>query len=321
MSLEELTLVVPTDLAGKRLDQVLAKLCPQHSRSRLQSWIRSDAVTVNGNRLRQRDKLHGGETIKITVQYSVENEGWSKQNIPVDIVFEDEHIIVLNKPVGLVVHPGAGNQEHTLLNALLYHRPELEHIPRAGIIQRLDKDTSGLMVVTKTLLAHTWLVDQLQKRLIQRQYQAIVQGVLTSGGSVDAPIGRHPLQRKRMAVIAAGKDAVTHYHILRKFTAHTHVRLELETGRTHQIRVHMAHIKHPIVGDPVYAGRMRLPKNSSTELRTQLQNFPRQALHACSLGLVHPDSREALSWDIALPEDIQTLILALENAEKGSDTN
>jgi len=235
-------------------------------------------------------------------------------------VFEDEHILILNKPAGLIVHPGAGNPEHTLLNALLYHHPPLQRIPRAGIIQRLDKDTSGLMVVTKTLLAHTWLVQQLQQRLIKREYQALVSGVMTAGGRVDAPIGRHPIRRKRMAITAAGKAATTHYRVIKKYRAHTHILLRLESGRTHQIRVHMTHIKHPILGDPVYGGRQHLPKHASAQLRELIQTFPRQALHACSLGLTHPQTKQALSWDIALPEDMQGLLHALEHEEQAGNS-
>lgn len=315
MTVEKISLTVPQEMAGKRLDQALAQLCPQHSRSRLQSWIRSKAVTVNGKNLRQRDSLQGGEKIEIQAEYESQTQTWQSEDIPIDIIFEDEHIIVLNKPPGLVVHPGAGNPEHTLLNALLYHCPALEQLPRAGIIQRLDKDTSGIMVVTKTLPAHTWLVDQLQKRLIKREYQAIVSGVITAGGTVDAPIGRHRLKRKQMAIIESGKAAVTHYRILKKYSGFTHVLLQLESGRTHQIRVHMAHIKYPIVGDPVYGGRKRIPKNTPENLRVRITTFPRQALHACALTLAHPESKQALSWDVPLAEDIQALIDDLENAE------
>ena len=315
MTVEKLTLTVPQEMAGKRLDQALAQLCPQHSRSRLQSWIRNESVTVDGKLLRQRDSLLGGETIKIVAEYSENDKHWEKENIPINVVFEDKHILILNKPAGLVVHPGAGNPGHTLLNALLYHHPPLQQLPRAGIIQRLDKDTSGIMVVTKTPLAHTWLVDQLQKRLIQREYQAIVTGVLTAGGTVDAPIGRHHIQRKRMTIKATGKSARTHYRIIKKYAAHTHLLLRLESGRTHQIRVHMSHIKYPVVGDPVYAGRKRLPKNSSESLRQLIQSFNRQALHACTLGLTHPETKKELSWEIDLPEDMKTLIDGLDHEE------
>ena len=316
MEVEKLTLTVPQELAGKRLDQALSILCPQHSRARLQSWIKAEAVTVDGKKLRQRASLAGGETIEILAEYEPQTAQWTGEDIPLNIIFEDEHIIVLNKPAGLVVHPGAGNSEHTLLNALLYHAPELERIPRAGIIQRLDKDTSGIMVVTRTPAAHTFLVDQLQQRLIRREYQAVVSGVMTAGGSVDAPIGRHPVQRKRMAVVAGGKPAVTHYRVLKRYRSHTHVQLQLESGRTHQIRVHMAHIKYPVVGDPVYAGRKHHPKNASEQLRHLISTFPRQALHAVSLGLTHPESGENLSWDAPLAPDIQDLLDALEENER-----
>ncbi len=316
MTVEKLTLTVPPELAGGRLDQALARLCPQHSRARLQGWIRNESVTVNGKRLRQRASLLGGETIEIVAAYKEAEQSWEQENIPLDVVFEDEHILVLNKPAGLIVHPGAGNPQHTLLNALLYHHPPLRQLPRAGIVQRLDKDTSGLMVVSKSAPAHTWLVAQLQRRLVRREYQAIVTGVMTAGGSVDAPIGRHHSKRTRMAIRASGRPATTHYRIIKKYAGHTHLLLRLESGRTHQIRVHMAHIRYPVLGDPVYGGRRRLPKNTPAPLRRLIQGFARQALHACSLGLVHPETKQEVAWDSALPEDMQTLLDALEHEQQ-----
>jgi 23S rRNA pseudouridine1911/1915/1917 synthase len=312
MPTEKLTLTVPEELDGKRLDQALARLCPQHSRSRLQDWIRSAYVKVDGKTLRQRDSVSTGQSIQIEAEFEIQQE-WEKQEMPLDIVHEEETLIIINKPPGLVVHPGAGNPGHTLLNALLFYSPQLEQVPRAGIVQRLDKDTSGLMVIARTPSTHTYLVEQLQKRNVKRQYQAIVHGVMTAGGTVDAPIGRHHIQRKRMAVTESGKPACTHYRVLNRFPAHTHVQLQLESGRTHQIRVHMAHIHYPIVGDPLYGGRQRLPKNCSSALKEKIAQFPRQALHACQLGLSHPLTGEVLTFSAPLPDDFRSLLSALED--------
>lgn len=312
MPTEKLKLVVPDELSGRRLDQVLSGLCPQHSRSRLQSWIRSGFVKVDEIQLRQRDIVNSGQVIDIEAEIEA-NRAFEKEAIPLEVIHEDESILVINKPANLVVHPGAGNPRHTLLNALLYHRPQLEQLPRAGIVQRLDKDTTGLMVIATTLQSHTFLVDQLQQRLVKRHYQAIVHGVLTAGGTVDAAIGRHSNQRKRMTVRESGKPAVTHYRVLEKFPAHTHVLLKLESGRTHQIRVHMSHIKHPIVGDPVYGGRTRVPRGCSQALLETLQSFSRQALHASELGLTHPASGETMSFKVDPPADFQFLLKALQD--------
>ncbi|MDH5730032.1 MAG: 23S rRNA pseudouridine(1911/1915/1917) synthase RluD, partial [Gammaproteobacteria bacterium] len=234
------------------------------------------------------------------------------------IVYEDAFLLVINKPVGLVVHPGAGNQNGTLANALVHHAPELANVPRNGIVHRIDKETSGLLVVARSLSAHNDLVNQLENREFEREYLAVCQGVMTAGGKVDAPIGRHPQQRVRMAVVRNGKPAVTHYRVLEKFRAHTFLRLKLETGRTHQIRVHMAHIHYPLVGDPVYGGRLKMPAGISEDLRQCLSQFRRQALHAASLGLHHPDSGEFVHWQIDLPDDMQHLLAELR-ADKPSD--
>ena len=309
---ETLTLSVPEDLKDKRLDQAISRLCPQHSRARIQGWIRAGHVTVDGRLLRQRERLRGGEEIRIEAEYGEARESHGREPLPLNVVYSDEHILILDKPAGLVVHPGAGNRRGTLLNALLHHYPELDMVPRAGIVQRLDKDTSGLMVIARTPAAHTRLVELLQAREITREYQAVVAGVLTAGGTVDAPLGRHPVQRTRMAVRDSGKAAVTHYRVLRRFRAHTHILCRLETGRTHQIRVHMAHLRHPLVGDPVYGGRPRFPKGVTPALREQLQSFPRQALHASRLALAHPVTNRPVSWDAPLPEDMQRLLAALE---------
>jgi len=308
---ERLLATIPPEMAGMRLDQVLAGLFGQYSRSRLQHWIKAGQVQVDGRLLRARDKVMGGEEVTVFVQTEVETEAQA-EDIPLDIVFEDEHLLVINKPAGLVVHPAAGNPQGTMLNALLHHAPELAHVPRAGIVHRLDKDTSGLLVVARTLEAQKSLVEQLQARLFLREYETVVSGIMTAGGRVEAPIGRHPVQRKRMAVVShGGKPAVTHYRVLQRFRAHTHLSVRLETGRTHQIRVHMAHIRMPIVGDPIYGGRLKIPKQCSEGLRECLLQFKRQALHAKHLGLEHPASGEMMAWTQPLPADMQGLLTQL----------
>ena len=283
---------------------------PEHSRSRLQSWIKSGALTVNGKSRKPRDKVMMGDSLALDAEPEVQVT-WEAEPISLDIVYEDEHLLVINKPAGLVVHPAAGHSDGTLVNALLNYAPEVENLPRAGIVHRLDKDTSGIMVVARSLIAHTSLVDQLQTRTMGREYEAVVVGALTGGATVDAPIGRHPQDRKRMAVVSSGKPAVTHYRLLERFAAHTLVRCKLESGRTHQIRVHMAHVRHPLVGDPAYGGRLRLPKGTTEELRDVLAAFTRQALHARQLTLEHPETGEILSWEVPLPEDMVHLIEAL----------
>jgi 23S rRNA pseudouridine1911/1915/1917 synthase len=312
MPIEELEFSIPAGQKGRRLDLALAELCPQHSRSRLQGWIKSGFVTVNDAVPRQRDVVQGGETIHIRAEFEGTDKHWGSEPIPLDIVHADRDVIIINKPPGLVVHPGAGNREHTLLNALLYHYPELEQVPRAGIVQRLDKDTSGLMVIARNITAHTWLVEQLHDRLVTREYRSIVSGVMTAGGSVDAPIGRHPVKRKSMAVVESGKPAVTHYRVLKKFHANTYIQLKLESGRTHQIRVHMAHIRYPVVGDPIYGGRQRFPKNAGEALLKALQSFPRQALHASRLEFTHPRKQKLVGWEAPIPADMQQLLDLLE---------
>jgi 23S rRNA pseudouridine1911/1915/1917 synthase len=311
MATERLIVEVPAELAGLRLDQALARLCPQHSRARMQGWIRAGHVRVDGRVPRTRDRLRGGENISIEVRHEPDAAP-DAEHIPLRIVYEDAQLIVLDKPPGLVVHPGAGVQRHTLMNALLHHDPGLRRVPRAGIVHRLDKDTSGLMVVARTPEAHTWLVAQLKSRLVRREYVAIVNGVLTAGGRIEAPIGRHPRERRRMGVVAVGRAAVTHYRILRRFAAHTLVRVILETGRTHQIRVHMAHIHHPVLGDRAYGGRPRLPAGASEPVRELIRAFPRQALHAAALALVHPGTRKEMQWEAPVPDDMQKLVDALD---------
>ncbi|BEH13493.1 23S rRNA pseudouridine(1911/1915/1917) synthase RluD [Marinobacter shengliensis] len=302
--------IVPPQLSDKRLDQAAAELMPEHSRSRLQSWIKSGALTVNGTVRKPRDKVMLDDVLDLDAEPEVQVT-WEAEPISLDIVYEDEHLLVINKPAGLVVHPAAGHADGTLVNALLNHAPEVENLPRAGIVHRLDKDTSGIMVVARSLIAHTSLVDQLQTRTMGREYEAVVVGSLTGGATVDAPIGRHPQDRKRMAVVSSGKPAVTHYRLLERFAAHTHIQCKLESGRTHQIRVHMTHVRHPLVGDPAYGGRLRLPKGTTEELRQALAAFSRQALHARRLTLEHPATGETLSWEVPLPDDMVQLIEAL----------
>lgn len=304
-----LSCTVPAELAGLRLDQALARLFPDYSRSRLKRWVKQGQVTVDGQLKRPRDLLKGGEQIELEAVEEPQGE-YLPQAIPLPILFEDESLIVLDKPAGLVVHPAAGHQTGTLLNALLHHAPELANLPRAGIVHRLDKDTSGLLVIAKTLKAHKSLVDQLRARTVKREYLALVQGWVTSGGTVNAPIGRHPVDRKRFAVVEGAKEAVTHYRIAERFPLHTLLQVKLETGRTHQIRVHLAHLRFPLVGDPQYS-RLRLPPGASSGLVEALRSFKRQALHAARLSLRHPERGEELSWDSPLPEDLKRLLTIL----------
>lgn len=301
---------VPTELGGQRLDQVAAQLFSEHSRSRLSAWIKDGRLTVDGAVVRPRDIVHGGSVLVLDAEQEAQGE-WVAQDIELDIVYEDEHILVLNKPAGLVVHPAAGHQDGTLLNALLHHVPDLINVPRAGIVHRLDKDTTGLMVVAKNLQAQTHLVDQLQKRSVSRIYECIVIGVITAGGKIDAPIGRHGQQRQRMAVMEGGKQAVSHYRVLERFRSHTHTRVKLETGRTHQIRVHMAHINFPLVGDPAYGGRFRIPPAANPGMVQALKEFPRQALHARFLELEHPVTGQRMKWESPLPDDFVWLLTLL----------
>ncbi len=305
-----LTTEIPANLAGSRLDKALSSLFPEYSRSKLKTWIESGAVLVNHQSAQPRTKVLGLEQIEICADLE-EAITWQAQPIALDIIYEDDSLLVINKPAGLVVHPAAGHREGTLVNALLHHAPELVTLPRGGLIHRLDKDTSGLLVIAKTLTAYTALVSALQKRRIKREYFALVSGELTAGGSVDQPMGRHPVQRKKRAIVANGKPAVTHYRVLQRFSGFTSLRVMLETGRTHQIRVHMAFIHHPLLGDPLYAGRPKLPKGASPDVIKALQQFKRQALHARLLGLIHPVSGEPMEWEAPLPEDLVEILRML----------
>lgn len=317
----KLEAIVPLESSGSRLDQVAAELFDSFSRSRLQQWIKSGDLLVDGKKYRPKDKLLGGESLSVNVVPEAEGN-WEPEPISLDIAYEDDHILVINKPAGLVVHPAAGNYTGTLLNGLLHHVPSNESIPRAGIVHRLDKDTTGLMVVAKSLEAHNALIQQLQARSVHREYQAITQGVMTGGGTVDEPMARHPQARIKMAVVSdnggksGGKDAITHYRVIERFPNHTHIRVKLETGRTHQIRVHMAHIGYSLVGDMVYGGRLKLPKGATAELQDMLRNFKRQALHAGKLGLIHPVSEEYMEWQVPPPEDLNLLLEMLKKDAK-----
>ena len=299
--------IVPEGSAGQRFDAVLATLHPEHSRSRLQDWIRQGLVLLDGEPAEVRQKVWGGETVELLLPEFAASDQCLAEAIDFPIVFEDDHLLVINKPAGLVVHPGNGNRHGTLQNGLLHYLPSLAALPRAGIVHRLDKDTSGLMVVAKTLEAQTDLVRQLQARTVKRHYLALVHGLLRGGGTVDEPIGRHPTQRIKMAVVKQGREARTHYSVEQSYARCTLVECRLDTGRTHQIRVHMAHIGHPLVGDPVYGK----PRSGDTILDA----FPRQALHARQLGLIHPASGEALQWQSPLPDDFATLLAQLHGPQ------
>jgi len=301
---------IPDEMAGQRLDQALARMFPDYSRSRLKAWLLDGSVLVDGAQWRPRDRVLGGETVVVTVSADAAVRA-EPEPMGLDVVYEDADLLVINKPAGLVVHPGAGNANGTLMNGLLAHAPQLESLPRAGIVHRLDKDTSGLLLVAKSLPAHTALVRALAERAISRQYLAICNGVLTGGGTIDAAIGRHPVDRTRMAVRDAGRPAVTHYTVIERFRAHTYVKVMLETGRTHQIRVHFAYRRHALVGDPVYGGRLALPAGASEALRDALRGFRRQALHATRLELRHPVTAEDLGFEVPPPADFDRLLQAL----------
>jgi len=297
--------------AGMRVDQAAAELFSGLSRSRLQEWIKTGELTVNGQKVKPKERLLGTETLVLDAVVEVQVED-APEAIELEIIYADEHLVVINKPAGLVVHPAAGHHQGTLLNGLLHQFPQLANLPRAGIVHRLDKDTTGLMVVAASLAAHAGLVEQFQERSVERFYAAIVYGVMTGGGCVDAPIDRHPHDRKRQAVVDTGKEAVTHYRVQERFRGHTLVQAQLETGRTHQIRVHMHHIRYPLVGDGVYGGRLRLPAGASPALREALQGFKRQALHAQRLGFIHPVTQEFMEFEASLPADMEQLVSLLK---------
>jgi 23S rRNA pseudouridine1911/1915/1917 synthase len=305
-----LELSIPEALAGQRLDQALARLLPEYSRSRIKTWIEAGSVVLNGASPRPREPVAAGDRVVVSIAPEPGGE-LTPEAIPLDVLYADDALIVINKPAGLVVHPGAGNRAGTLQHALLNLRPALAEVPRAGIVHRLDKDTSGLLVVAASLPAHTALVRAMAAREVERQYEAVCVGRMVAGGRIDKPIGRHPVDRTRMTVRAGGRPAVTHYRIIERFRKHTHLGVRLETGRTHQIRVHLAALHHPLVGDPVYGGRARLPGDISPALAAVLAGFRRQALHASRLRLAHPVSGEMVQWEAPLPDDLRELLAAL----------
>lgn len=308
-------LIIPSEYHHQRIDSVLAHMLPEYSRSQLSQWIKTGAITLNNTKCKPKDKALSGATIQIDVQYSETNMDFTQcipEDIPLNIIYEDDDVLVINKPAGLVVHPGAGNKDHTLVHALLHHAPDLHHLSRAGIIHRLDKDTTGLLIIAKTLTAHTSLTRQMQARDIERHYYTLVQGYLISGGTIDTGFGRHPRNRLKMSVMESGRQAITHYFIQQHYPDYTLLNVQLMTGRTHQIRVHMAHINHPVVGDPLYGGRMKLPAQATDSLKTQLQQFKRQALHARSLSFYHPQTGEPLHFEAPIPDDFKQLLDSLE---------
>ena len=312
----EIQLSIPMHLGGERLDIALQKLLPEHSRSRLQAWIKADLVRMNDAIVTAKTKVWGGEQVHINPPENAKENAFKPENIPLNIIFEDDTILVINKPSGLVVHPAAGNWSGTLLNALLHHLPQLTDVPRAGIVHRLDKDTSGLLVVAKTLEAQTSLVRQLQARTVKREYRAIVWGIIWRNGTVNQPIGRHSHARTKMAISRTGKPAITHYEVLERFGTNTYVRCQLETGRTHQIRVHMQFLKSPILGDPVYGIGNIIPHKLMTQtLRDAVTDFNRQALHAVKLGLIHPKTNEFIEWQIELADDMKGLLEAMRHED------
>ena len=302
--------VVPAEAAGRRFDAVLAELFPDFSRSRLANWIKSGDALLDGEVARPRDSVRGGESVSLIAELGVETVALP-QDIPLDVLYEDDAVIVINKPVGMVVHPGAGNPDGTLVNALLYRDPTVNTMPRAGIVHRLDKDTTGVMVIARTLPAQTKLVEMLSERDVHRQYLAVVAGPMVSGGTADFAIDRHPRDRIRMAVREDGRDAVTHYRLRERYRAHTALECRLETGRTHQIRVHMQHIKHPIIGDSLYGGALKLPKGATEDLVGALRGFKRQALHAEVLEFAHPITGQPIRAEAPIPDDMQALMKVL----------
>jgi len=306
-----LKIIIPTRMTGERLDASLAEMLPDFSRSKITAWIKSGDALVNGKNFKPKDKVSGNEIVDLTLNKKQSN-AWTAEEIPLNVIYEDEDIIVINKQFGLVTHPGAGNWTGTLANALLYYDPSLSKLDRAGIVHRLDKNTSGLMVVARNEKAQKYLVEQLQNHSVDREYSAIVYGHMIAGGTVDEPIGRDPKDRVKQTVSMSGKDATTHYRAIDRFKSHTHVKAILETGRTHQIRVHLSHVGHPLIGDPMYGGRVRFPKKASEELKEALLNFKRQALHSKKLTLTHPISGELMSWKSPLPNDMTVLLEVLK---------
>ena len=308
--MSQLQVIIPDRLIGQRIDSALAQMLPDYSRSKITSWVRSGDALLNGKTFKPKEKIFGGEIVSVTIKQEKTND-WQAEDIAIDVVYEDDDILVVNKPVGLVTHPGAGNWSGTLANALLHYDSSLANLDRAGIVHRLDKNTSGLMVVARSELAQKNLVEQLQTHSVSREYSAVVYGHMISGGTVDEPIGRDPKDRIRQAVVEEGKHAITHYRVIDRFANHTHVKCILETGRTHQIRVHMSYIDHPLIADSMYGGKIRFPKKADDALKNALKGFNRQALHAKKLSLTHPITGESMSWKAPLPQDLQELLQVL----------
>ena len=305
--MEKLKIIIPERMTGQRLDVALSEMLPDYSRSKITAWIKSGEALINHKPFKPKDKVNGSEMVELTITQK-QNNDWVGEDIPLNVVFEDEDIIVLNKAVGIVTHPGAGNWSGTLANALLHYEPKLATLDRAGIVHRLDKNTSGLMVVSRNEKSQKYLVEQLQKHSVSREYSAIVYGHMVAGGTIDEPIGRDTNDRVKQAVASHGKEAVTHYRVIDRYQNHTHIKAILETGRTHQIRVHLSHIGYPLMGDPMYGGKVRFPKKADVILKEAIVNFKRQALHARKLTLTHPISGELMSWKAPLPEDMLALL-------------
>jgi 23S rRNA pseudouridine1911/1915/1917 synthase len=306
-----LQIILPKRMIDQRIDVALSEMLPDYSRSKITAWIKSGEALINHKTFKPKDKVAGNETIFLTLKENNNNQ-WLPEKLNIDIVFEDDDIIIINKPFGLVTHPGAGNWTGTLANALLHHNSNLSSLDRVGIVHRLDKNTSGLMVVSKNPKSQKYLVEQLQNHSIEREYSAIVYGHMISGGHINEPIGRDPKDRVKQAILANGKEASTHYRVIDRFKSHTHVKAILETGRTHQIRVHLSHIGHPLIGDPIYGGRVRFPKKACQELKDELVNFKRQALHSKKLTLSHPVTGKSMTWKVNLPDDMQELLNSLK---------
>ena len=309
--MQTLNIIIPERMTGNRIDSSLSEMLPDYSRSKITAWIKSGDALIKQKSFKPKDKVIGNEVIYLTIN-SKQSNNWIAEKIPLNIFYEDEDIIIINKQFGLVTHPGAGNWNGTLANALLYYDPSLSTLDRVGIVHRLDKNTSGLMVIARNEKSQKYLVEQLQNHSVSREYSALVYGHMIAGGTIDEPIGRDPKDRVKQAVLMSGKDAVTHYRAIERFKSHTHVKAILETGRTHQIRVHLSHVGHSLIGDPIYGGRVRFPKKASEELKHALLNFKRQALHSKKLTLNHPISGELMSWKAPLPDDMQELLKVLK---------
>lgn len=309
--MQKLNIIIPERMTGNRIDSSLSEMLPDYSRSKITAWIKSGDALIKQKSFKPKDKVIGNEVIYLTIN-SKQSNNWIAEKIPLNVFYEDEDIIIINKQFGLVTHPGAGNWNGTLANALLYYDPSLSTLDRVGIVHRLDKNTSGLMVIARNEKSQKYLVEQLQNHSVSREYSALVYGHMIAGGTIDEPIGRDPKDRVKQAVLMSGKDAVTHYRAIERFKSHTHVKAILETGRTHQIRVHLSHVGHSLIGDPIYGGRVRFPKKASDELKQALLNFKRQALHSKKLTLTHPISGELMSWKAPLPDDMQELLKVLK---------